>query len=109
MDQSGLPLHEDNATVVKERLYRDKGDKTLFHADITTIDDAFTQPWTVQKTFRREPEDRDWVENVCEEGNNYVGIGKEVYYLSGDGNLMPAKKEQEPPDLRYFKRGVPQK
>ena len=26
MDQSGLPLHEDNATIVKERLYRDKTD-----------------------------------------------------------------------------------
>jgi len=109
MDQSGLPVHVDNATIVKERLYRDKTDKELFHADITTFDNAFTKPWTVKKSFRREAEDRDWYDNVCEEGNNYVGIGKEVYFLSGDGYLMPAKKDQEPPDLRYFKRSAPQK
>jgi hypothetical protein len=24
--------------------------------------------------------------------------------LSGDGLLMPAKKDQPPPDLRYFKQ-----
>ena len=32
------------------------------------------------------------------------GIGKENYYLSGDGKLMPARKNQAPPDLSYFKR-----
>jgi hypothetical protein len=31
-----------------------------------------------------------------------VQIGKEAYYLSADGLLMPAKKDQAPPDLRYF-------
>ena len=25
------------------------------------------------------------------------------YFLSADGLLMPAKKDQAPPDLRYFK------
>jgi hypothetical protein len=109
MDQSGIPVHENNATIVKERLYRDKQNKELFHDDVTTIDDAFTPPWTVKKTFRREPEDREWVDNTCEEGNNYVAIGKEIYYLSGEGDLMPAKKDQEPPDLKYFKRGTAQK
>jgi hypothetical protein len=109
MDQSGLPLHEDNATIVKERLYRDKTNKNLFHDEVTTIDNAFTRPWTVKKSFRREAEDRDWYDNVCEEGNNYVGIGKEIYFLGGDGNLMPAKKDQAPPDLKYFKRSTPQK
>jgi len=33
-----------------------------------------------------------------------VAIGKEMYVLRGDGVLMPAKKEQPPPDLSYFKR-----
>jgi hypothetical protein len=108
MDQSGLPLHTDNATVVKERLYRDKANKDLFHDEVTTIDNAFTQPWTVKKSFRRQAEDRDWYDKVCEEGNNYVGIGNEVYFMSGDGILMPAKKNQRPPDLRYFNgSGVP--
>jgi hypothetical protein len=33
-----------------------------------------------------------------------VVIGKENYFLSGDGLLMPAKKDQPPPDLKYFKQ-----
>jgi hypothetical protein len=36
--------------------------------------------------------------------DDHVGIGKEIYYLSGDGLLMPAMKDQPPPDLRYFKK-----
>ena len=43
-----------------------------------------------------------WREDVCAEGNNHVGIGNENYFLSADGYLMPAKKDQSPPDLRYF-------
>jgi hypothetical protein len=31
-------------------------------------------------------------------------IGKENYFLSADGLLMPTKKDQSPPDLRYFKK-----
>jgi hypothetical protein len=31
-------------------------------------------------------------------------IGSENYFLSADGLLMPAKKNQPPPDLRYFKQ-----
>ena len=34
--------------------------------------------------------------------NQHVAIGKENYFLSADGLLMPAKKNQAPPDLRYF-------
>jgi len=31
-------------------------------------------------------------------------VGGENYYLSGDGMLMPARKDQAPPDLKYFKQ-----
>ena len=31
-------------------------------------------------------------------------IGKEVYFRSADGTIMPMKKDQPPPDLKYFKR-----
>jgi hypothetical protein len=31
-------------------------------------------------------------------------VGKESYYVSGDGFLMPVKKGQQPPDLRYFRQ-----
>jgi hypothetical protein len=37
----------------------------------------------------------------CNRVGGAVGV-KENYYLSADGYLMPAKKGQAPPDLRYF-------
>jgi hypothetical protein len=40
---------------------------------------------------------------MCSDGNSWVRIGKEAYYLSADGMLMPTKKGEPPPDLRYFK------
>jgi hypothetical protein len=64
-----------------------------------------TRPWSVDKTFRRNPNPRpNWPEQNCNEGNVNIVIGKENYFLSGDGLLMPAKKDQAPPDLRYFKQ-----
>jgi hypothetical protein len=101
-DGNGHPLHEDNATVIQERIYLDKADPTLMHNDITTIDHALTRPYTVNKTYRREPTTR-WVETTCSENNQHVVVGKENYYVSADGLLMPARKDQAPPDLRYFK------
>ena len=44
-----------------------------------------------------------WREVVCAEGNQHVKIGQEAYFLSADGYLMPTKKDQSPPDLKYFK------
>jgi hypothetical protein len=32
-----------------------------------------------------------------------VVIADEPYMLSADGLLMPAKKDQAPPDLKYFR------
>jgi len=101
-DGNGHPLHEDNETVVKERIYLDKADATLMHNDITTIDHALTGPYTVNKTYRKEKTTR-WVEATCSENNQHVVIGKENYYVSADGYLMPARKDQAAPDLRYFK------
>ena len=38
----------------------------------------------------------------CPENNAQIFIGKENYFPSADGFLMPAKKDQPPRDLRYF-------
>jgi hypothetical protein len=105
-DATGIPLHADNETVIKERIYLDKANPNLLHDDITTIDHALTRPWLVKKTSRRAASDKPtWFgHSVCGEGNAHVGIGKEVYFLSSDGLLMPAVKDQPPPDLRYFKK-----
>ena len=103
-DASGLPLHHDNETVVKERIFIDKSDENVAHDEVTVYDHALTRPWTVMKNYRRSAEKRpDWTEEYCED-NNHVSIGKEDYMLSADGLLMPAKKNQAAPDLRYFKK-----
>jgi hypothetical protein len=103
-DASGLPLHEDNESVFKERIFLDKADPDLLHDEITTIDHALTRPWTVTKNYRRNPYPQaEWREWICGENNPHVVIGKDNYYLSADGLLMPARKDQAPPDLRYFK------
>jgi hypothetical protein len=65
-DTSGLPLHSDNKTIVKERLYLDKNDRTLMFDEITTFDDALTRPWTVTKNYIRDPDPRpNWLEAIC--------------------------------------------
>lgn len=104
-DATGIPLHADNQTVIKERLYLDKVDQDLLHDEITSIDDALTRPWTVTKSYRRNPNPRPvWREFVCAEGNNHIEIAGQAYFLSAEGLLMPTKKGQPAPDLRYFGR-----
>jgi hypothetical protein len=102
-DPSGTPLHEDNESVIKERFSLDKADPSQLRLEMTTHDHALTKPWSVAKTFRRLPK-VFWTENTCTLGNDHVYIGKDDYLLSGDGYLMPVKKGQQPPDLRYFKQ-----
>jgi hypothetical protein len=99
---SGIPLHEDGQSIIKERFYLDKADKDLMHIDITTIDHALTRPWSVARTYRREA-DPIWLFVDCSEYNPHVWVGKDSYFVSADGYLMPTKKDQPPPDLRYFK------
>jgi hypothetical protein len=105
-DSTGIPLHQDNQTVVKERIYSDKSDPNVLHDDITTIDHALTRPWTVTRSYQRV-RDPVWTEQICSENNHHILIGKENYYVSEDGYLMPVRKNQPPPDLRYF--NLPQK
>ena len=102
-ETTGLPMHKDNQTVVKERIALDKDNPDILVNEITTIDNALTRPWTVIKKYRRE-RNFIWFENICAEGNAHVAIGKENYMLSADGLLMPARKNQSPPDLRYFQQ-----
>ena len=105
-EMTGIPMHEDNQTVITERIYLDKTDPNVLHDEITTIDHALTRPWVVTKDYRRTPTKEPiwWSETVCAENNVHVNVGDEVYFLSGEGFLMPSKKDQPPPDLRYFNR-----
>ena len=102
-DITGIPLHRDNRSVFKERIFVDKSDPNLLHDEITVIDNALTRPWTVDKRYVRNADvHAQWPEFICNEYNGQVMVGRENYYLSGDGHLMPARKGQSPPDLRYF-------
>jgi hypothetical protein len=102
-EASGLPLHPDNESVIRERIYLDKNNPDLLHDEITSIDHALTRPWTVTKTYWRDRHEL-WQDYNCSEANHHVIVGKDHYFISGDGFLMPTKKDQPPPDLRYFKK-----
>ena len=104
-DDSGIPLHADDETIVRERISLDKSNPDIFHDEVRVIDHALTRPWTVTKSYRRSRDRQPyWREVVCAETNNHVAIGKQDYILSPDGKLMPTRKDQPPPDLRYFNR-----
>jgi hypothetical protein len=75
-----------------QQIYLDKADPDVLHDDITVIDHVLTRPWTVQHKY------------VCEENNRQVIEGKENYFVSADGYLMPTKKDQPPPELNGSNR-----
>jgi hypothetical protein len=99
-DSSGMPFHRDEGAIVRERIRLDKTNDVLRN-EITTIDSALTRPWTVTRSYRRY-RDYMWSEYVCSVGNQHVTIGNDDYFMSADGFLMPVRKGQKPPDLRYF-------
>src|SRR5258707_4813278 len=41
-DATGLPLHHDNQTIIKERFYIDGKDPNIVHDEVTVIDHALT-------------------------------------------------------------------
>jgi hypothetical protein len=102
-DNTGLPLHPDSESVFKERFFQDKADPSILILEITTIDNALTRPWSVTKKYRRAQNPQPvWREGNCAESNLHLEIAGQGYMLSADGFLMPVKKDQPPPDFRYF-------
>jgi hypothetical protein len=102
-DAAGVPFHKDAKTVVKERFSLDKTNPDILYDQITVYDNALTRPWTVTKSMHREREPI-WVETVCNEDNLEVNIENEHYMLNSARELMPAKKDQRPPNLKHFNR-----
>ncbi len=105
IDPTGIPTHVDNQSIVKERIYLDRSDPKVLHVDITLIDNALTRPWSVFKTFRRNADPHPvWREENCPSVTLLTKIGNEIYFKGADGKLLPTRKDQPPPDLRYFKQ-----
>jgi hypothetical protein len=102
-DSSGAPFHKDGQAIIKERISLDKTDAAVLHDEITIFDHALSRPWTVTRKYRRDPK-AIWVETVCAEDNHQLRIGGEDYYIGADGELLPTKKDQPPPDLKLFTR-----
>jgi hypothetical protein len=102
-DGTGLPLAFDNQSLFKERIHLDKADPNILHNEMTVIDHALTRPWTVDKRYLRSANPQPaWTEYYCGESNAQLVIGKEAYFLSPNGELMPTRRDQPPPDLKYF-------
>jgi hypothetical protein len=103
IDPTGIPVHADNQSIVKERIYLDKSNPGLLHDEITLIDHALTRPWTVLKGYLRSTAKfPSWPEQNCPGVTRLVRIGGELYFKGADDNLLPTRKDQPPPDLRYF-------
>ena len=102
-DATGLPLAFDNESTFKERIFRDKADQKMLHDEITVSDHALTRPWTVDKKYVLEDTPRpDWTEAYCTENRSMIAIGKDNYFLSGDGMLMPVRKGQAAAGFALF-------
>ena len=93
IDSTGVVLHENNQTVVLEELRRI--DENTLEDRITTIDDAFTGPWTIHQRYNHITEDIIWVEYACAEGNRHIQLGDEWYFLNdSEGVLEPTRQGQ---------------
>jgi hypothetical protein len=107
-DASGLPLARDNQSVIKERIHLDKADRNTIYDEITVYDNALTRPFfNLKKAVRNRDPRPVWRTETCPADNTWVRLGKDAYYRSAEGDLMPIKPGQAPPDLKYFKQ--PQK
>jgi hypothetical protein len=104
-DVSGIPLHSDNEAVIHEKIFADSVNPSILHDEITTTDHALTHPWTVTRSYTRAGPQAllDWSEHLCTADESRVEIANQIYKLSPEGLLLPARQGQKPPDLKYFK------
>jgi hypothetical protein len=108
MDNSGIPLANDDSTVVTEKLYLDKANPDIMHNEITTMDNAFTRPWAVSRFYRRVHNGRPQEYN-CAEDNRWVVLGGWTYITDAEGYLMPIQKDEPAPDPKLFQKYFPKK
>ena len=59
--------------------------------------------WTIERVYKRAA-NPIWDFVDCAENNTHLRVGTEYYMISADGYLMPTKRGQQPPDVRYFGR-----
>jgi hypothetical protein len=103
-ENTGVPFHEDNQTIIKERFYLDKANRNTLYDDIVVLDHALTRPYGKLEKIARKPDAQPvWRVETCPLDNTWVKIGDEAYIVNEvDGKLMPVYKNQPPPDVSYF-------
>jgi hypothetical protein len=94
IDSTGVILHDNNETVVMEEIRL--LDPNTMENTITTIDDAFTGPWTIKQTYNHVTEDIVWVEYACAEGNRHIKLGDEWYFLNDEQGILEPTREGQP-------------
>ncbi len=94
IDSTGVVLHENDKTVVFEEIRQ--LDATTLENRITTIDDAFTAPWTINQHYNHVTENILWVEYVCAEGNRHIKLGDEWYFLNDEAGILEPTREGQP-------------
>ena len=92
-DSAAFRSHEDNETVVKEKLYLDKANPDILRNEITTNDHALTRPWTVSRFYKREhnPQLRGI---QLHRGQSLGRDRRRTYLADSEGYLMPIQKDQ---------------
>src|SRR5581483_942245 len=50
-DATGIPMHTDNQTIIKERIWLDNANHNVLYDQVTTVDHALTRPWTVTRKY----------------------------------------------------------
>jgi hypothetical protein len=105
-ENTGVPFHEDNQTIIKERFYLDKANRNALYDEIVVLDHALTRPYgKLQRLVHKPDRQPVWRLETCPLDNVWIKIGNEAYYLNEvDGKLMPVFKNQPPPDLSYFEQ-----
>ena len=103
-DASGLPLHRDNQICLQgadlPRQERSEHPSRRDHSDRQCPDAALDRRQEIHPQCQSA---RGMARNrFASRCNSQVFIGKELYYMSADGHLMPTRKGQPPPDTRYF-------
>jgi hypothetical protein len=94
IDSTGVVLHENDQTVVTEEIRRVDAD--TLQDTITTVDDAFTGPWTINQQYSHVTEDIIWVEYACAEGNRHIQLGDEWYFLDDVKGILEPTREGQP-------------
>jgi len=99
-EPSGPPLHFDNLSLIKERLFLEtRPNPDVLHNAIYDLSPRADAPWTVMKSYHRTA--GEWHEGSRWKSNNHVSR-KEKIISSPPRVLMPARRDQALRDLPIF-------